>query len=41
MLYSPLCDGPEELRCVGELNKVSTLECSDDGKRFPCDIADT
>lgn len=37
--YSPFCDDPNEPRFVGELNKVSTLECSDDEKRFPCDKA--
>lgn len=31
----PFCDDPSELRGVGELNNVSTLECSDE-KRLPC-----
>lgn len=39
MKWLPFCDDPKELRFVGELNKVSTLECSDEEKRFPCDTA--
>lgn len=35
----PLCDDPVKLKWVGELNKVSTLECSDDGKRLPWERA--
>lgn len=31
----PFTDDPNELSGVGELNNVSTLECSDE-KRLPC-----
>lgn len=38
-MYLPFCEDPNELTCVGELKSVSTLECSDEENKFPCDKA--